>query len=324
MAEVGVGVSEDLVTEDEFVLEDDGSTGLPAEFEEPETEEVASPDDEVGDSGEEEETAEEPAPEEVAAPKEVPRAQKRIQDLVATNKELQQNLERQQQYFQQQLAQVQQQQQEQQQRYQQEQLELQRQQLELARQRQEREDETNLTELEKFRRGIISEVKKSDPELKSELESIKKQLQESQEAQKKAQEEAERQRRVMHFSRQADAMLGDVVLKGIESTVKSKLDVRAKDVLMTYCAAYGIEPKDAAPQFKQFLDDYAQAKMQGRANSGKKTPKVAGAPASKMSPTMPNQKVSRKWPNEKQLRAANYDSAFDWVADGEPPLPPAE
>lgn len=324
MAEVGMGLSEELFDQSEETEEvEDESSGLPPDFEEVPEEEEPDADDEVGDSSEEEETAEDEEPEEEDAPK-GSRAQRRIQDLVSSNKQLQQNLEQQQLQFQRQLASIQQQQKEQDSQYRKEQLELQKQQLEIERRRREREEESELTELEKFRRGIISEVKGSSPELKRELEEIKKQLEESKSAQQKAREEAERQRRVMHFSKQADAMLGDVVLKSVAGESRAKLDTRAKDVLMTYCAAYGVEPKDAAPQFKQFLDDYAHAVMQGRASSGKKAAKVAGAPASKMSPKAPKQKVSRAWPNAKQLRANNYDSVFDWVASGEPPLPPSE
>jgi len=252
------------------------------------------------------------------------RAQKRIQSLNQKNKELAEQMAQRDAYYQQQLAMMQQQmqqgQQESERSAQQEQLELQRRQLEILQRQREREDESNLSPMEAYRRQILKDAEGSmKSAVSSELEELRRELNAEKDARAQQREEVERQQRYAYYQAQTRQATNKVLLDGFSDDHRSSLGKEADEMILAYAGAFGVEPKDAAVRFKKWMDGYVQASLSGRAQKGgRKIQKSRQVPSSSRGGKRAVK--GNAYPEFKSLRKAGYDSYVEWVAAGEPPI----
>jgi len=267
------------------------------------------------------------ASEEVADAKPTSKAQQRIRQLANTNKELrdqfgtvQKQLSEQQQAFQYQMWQMQQQQAAQMEQWKHE---AQRAAQEVAKLR-ERDDDKNLSELQKWERDILRTADKRTEEKVQGISRVAEERIRRIEAQYQAQQEAvEKERRFSYYSNETKKVR-DNLLTGFEEP--ANLSRETDEMLLAYCGAFGLEPSQAAPYFKKYLDRYHQAKLRADAKQrGVQVKKAAALPkagrprAPGAAPNRPGYTRS-KFPAPELLRKNNYDNYVDWVAAGEPPL----
>lgn len=295
--------------------------------------------EELVTKGEDETEEEEEEPKKASEPQKESRAQKRIKQLSAKNKELQGQLEKtaaeMQAKFEQQTKALQQQiwqeQQRQNQAMQQAQLEYQRTLQQLNQVKAEAE-EKNLDPAQRWerqlQRKILSEAEqiasKQTSALQEELENFKL-------AQQHAIEEQNKQKRYQKYREMTSEATNKVLFEKIDPELRQDLIGPAQELLLTYSTAFGEMPDVAASKFAKFLENYQTAVLKTRAKKNgavltknskevKATPKAVAAgegwkPGKNGTPT----------PTKELLEHNGYRGKlayFDWASEGRKPLRP--
>ena len=254
------------------------------------------------------------------------RAQKRIQNLAARNKELEQGLRQQQEYFQRQMQALQYQMQQNAARPQTDdtlaqQLALQQQQLQMLQQQKQSEEYKNLTPLEQLKMDILKESEsKTSSAINSQLSELRKQLEDEKSTRLKSQQEAQRKARYDYYNRQTAAATKEQILSSFKQEDASQLREDAEEMVLAMAGAFGIEPSEAAVRLKGYMDRYMRASMTARSSSkGQKVRKSRSIPK----PAAGGRRQAKgglRMPTLPQIKKAGYDNHIDWIAAGEPPV----
>lgn len=261
--------------------------------------------------------------EEEAEPQKGSRAQKRIQQLSARAKELEQTIAQRDAQYQQYIQSLQQQHHQQEQQLAQERLEIERRRLETEQQRIRREEEAGLSDLEKWRRSVVNDAKSEvEKAAASRVEQLEKRLQDM-ESQRKAEiERFEAKQRTDYFQKKAEEEGTRTVLSGLLPEDRNKLVQDTGNLVMVWAAANGVDPSVAAPAFNQFLDRLVAAKIKSTGSSAKKSVKVNPPSALVGGKATPAERAaSSSIPSMEDILAAGYSSFFHWVEQGEKPIP---
>ncbi|MAH51550.1 hypothetical protein CMI37_37385 [Candidatus Pacearchaeota archaeon] len=248
------------------------------------------------------------------------RADKRIQNLVKERKQLEQELRQRDQYYHQHLSAMQQEiaaQKAGDSKAMQEQLELQKRQLEYLQMQSDSKGE--LTPMEEYRMNIIKEAsEQAGDKFSPEVAALREELEGLKTARQEESERTQRQQRYNYYNQQTQAARDGILLKGFAPDRAKQLAEPMDEMLLAFCGAFGVEPDKAAPQFKKYLDLYVQGALENRARGGgQKIRKGRAVPKSAPSGKR-SAKQGNKFPKPDVLRKAGFDSAFDWIAAGEP------
>jgi hypothetical protein len=249
------------------------------------------------------------------------RAQRRIQQLAAKAKELEQQIAQRDAQHQQYIQYLQQQRFQEEQKISQERLEIERHRLEAEQARARREEEANLSDLEKWRRSVVHDAKSEvERAANSRVEVLEKRLQDMESQRKSEIEMWEAKQRTEMFQRKAEAEGTRAVLGALLPEDRNKLVQETGNLVMTWAAANGVDPSIAAPAFNQFLDKLVAARIKATANTAKKTVKTN--PPSVISSKVPQAKEEKpsQFPSPEELRMAGYDNIWHWLENGQKPI----
>jgi len=262
--------------------------------------------------------------EEVETPPPAPesKANKRIQTLIAKNKEIEAEAKGREARYQEQLGLMQRQIQNtraEESRATQQQLEMQRQQLAMMQQQRVSETEKSLTPQEQYERDFLrraSDAAKGafTPEvaaLRTEIEQMK---------QVRQQETAEAQKRQQHeYYNSQTRQVREELLKSFSPDRAAQLAEPIEELVLSFSGAWSAEPKEIGPRMKKFLDTYVQGVLETRAKSGQKIRKGQAVPRS-ASGGKRTAKGGGSTPSFAALRKAGYNDYVEWMAQGEPAI----
>lgn len=286
------------------------------EVEQSEDEEGFEPDSE--DAEQEEELDEALDEAEEAPPVEAKRgAQKRIKELVQQRNEVREQMSAMQAQYQQQMQQVQAQMQQQANAQQQalaQQNELLQRQLQMAEAKRQAEVEESLTPMEQLKRDIQREtLAQAQQGWQSQYQQLQGQFEAQQQAQQEAQVQAEKQARYQYYDNQSREVLKTQIFEGYEDTETKDIEAPMQEMLLSYCAAFGLEPKDAAPRFKKLLDAHVNAKLKARsAVSGKKVAASRKVTKSAQPGRKPAGGTAK--PSWAELKEQGFEDYLEWQA----------
>jgi hypothetical protein len=192
-------------------------------------------------------------------------------------------------------------------------------QLELLTSRKEIEEEQNLSPMDQYERKILRQAKQQAAvEAEQKVAALQQQVQAQEQQRQKAIAEQQRRQRYVYYSNQAAQARNEALLNQMEQNTAQALAQETDEMLLAYSAAYGLEPKDAAPRFRRYLDKYAQAAIKRQsAAAGARVRQSRQVPASAPTGRVATQQTNA-WPSLQDLRAAGFDSHPDWIAAGEP------
>lgn len=269
------------------------------------------------------------------------RAQKRIQSLSAEKKRLTEQLSGTQQQFQMVLQQQQQLMQQQlqmsEQKYAQQmqllqsQLQAQAAEYNKLKSALDRTEEEGLSDLEKYERKLLAQAEaRAEAKLKAQLEPLTKELESEKQKRNRLAEDFKRKAEIVRIRKEAAAARAEALYQGFdETTVADKTD--AGDALvLTWSAAFGEAPAEAAKHLRAYLDWYADTRAKVRSKA-KATPQTTSKPqVGKKLPASPAgsvesvavQRSTTGLPvaDRDALRANGYLNYFEWQKAGFPPL----
>lgn len=275
MSSGGVDVSAEANVSPDDILES-ATPKVKAEKAGPE-EEVEAPAEEVEAETEEVEV---PAQTETEGLSE--RATKRVQNAVNRAKEAELRLAEMQAQSQQQIAYLQyqlQQQMAQQQAAMREQQEFYRRQEQVREQLRLQAEEQNLTPAQKIEREWLEKAKRAAlEELRPQLEQQKQAIARAEAEKQQAMRAYQERQMLQQYKAKADTVNRSVLFNGLANEDIGKLNDKAQELLLTWGTAAGEEPEQAALGFKQFLDNYYQARLRATAKSGAKLKQTVNAP----------------------------------------------
>lgn len=165
-------------------------------------------------------------------------------------------------------------------KFQEAQLALERQRIAMMERARDKEEEAQLSDIEKAKRAFLKEAQDSAKrELSPELKVLQDKLATFEQERETARQAAEQNQRNEYFRQQAQSVLGGVLLKGFEAEEQQSLGPSMEEMLYTFSGAFGVDPMRAAPVFKQFLDKYVKAENSRLARSaGSKVAESRQAP----------------------------------------------
>ena len=249
------------------------------------------------------------------------RAQRRIQQLAARAKELEQTIAQRDVQYQQYIYGLQQQQQSQEQKLSQERLEIERQRLEAEQQRIKREEEAGLSDLEKWRRSVVNDAKSEvEQAAAARVQTLEHRLQELENQRQAEIQRWEAKQRTDFFQHKAEEEGTKAVLSGLLPEDRNKLTQDTGNLVMVWAAANGVDPSVAAPAFNQFLDRLVTAKIKATATQAKKAVKTNPPSMMQGKNMTPMEKQASAIPSLEDIKAAGYESFFHWVEQGEKPI----
>ena len=79
----------------------------------------------------------------------------------------------------------------------------------------------------------------------------------------------EKQRRFSHYNDLTKKARQEILLNEVDPKAAEPLSEEAEETLLAYAAAYGLEPNQAAPRLKKFLDGYAPAYINAKSAAAK-------------------------------------------------------
>lgn len=247
-------------------------------------------------------------------------AEDRIRQLIQQRNDARDELQKQQLAYQQEMARAQYASQQQQAQFQQQQLELQRQQLAALQRSKAVDEDASLDPAERARRKFLSELKEQTrAELLPELQVVKQQLAQERQAREKAQQESERRQRYDYFSKQGEQVLGRV-MQGYDPEDVKTLKGELEETLFSYAAAFGKEPYEVEPQFRQLINKLVKAETKKVARGGQAVARSQATPMT-TKPMASNVAPAKKAPSLDQLYRAGFENHIRWRAAGSPDLP---
>lgn len=186
------------------------------------------------------------------------------------------------------------------------------------------EDTSNLSPMEIYKRQILKEAEaRTKNSLKGEfdeqLDAVKKQLAEERQYREAFKQEADRRELFQKYNKLTEKAREEILFKDAEPDFKRAWGSAADELVLTYAAAFGLEPEEAAPQLKKFLDAYSHMDIARRT-------KTSGAKL-KQSRQIPNtagagrrQAGGTPMPTLSALRKAGFSNHIQWMRAGEPAL----
>ena len=200
-------------------------------------------------------------------------AQKRIKQLVDQRNEMRTQLAQTQAAFQAQMSQMQAQlaqAQEQSTNYARQQNGLLQKQLDMLSRKATDEQLDKMSPLERHDHELKMRVS-SDLETKihEALAPLKGQLDAERRARAQAEQQMEKQRRFSHYNDLTKKARQEILLNEVDPKAAEPLSEEAEETLLAYAAAYGLEPNQAAPRLKKFLDGYARAYINAKSAAAK-------------------------------------------------------
>ena len=186
------------------------------------------------------------------------------------------------------------------------------------------EDTSNLSPMEIYKRQILKEADaraktSMKSELDGELNAVKQQLAEERQYREAFTKEQDQKQLFRKYNDLTTKAREEVLFTGAEPEFKRVWGGAADEMVLTYAAAFGIEPSAAAPRLKKFLDAYSQMDIARRTkNSGAKLKQTRQIPQSAGAGRRPASGIPM--PSVETLRKAGYSNHVQWMRAGEPAL----
>lgn len=246
------------------------------------------------------------------------RAQQRIQQIIAERNEERKQRE----VLQSQLIAAQTEQNRLNAEFQKRQLDMEQRRFEMAQARDRAEAEANLSDVDRARAKFLADAAKTArEELRKEMEPELKALREHQEQDKQARAQAQAQadtaQRLQYFQSRAEQALTSEIMKGYAPEDVSSLKDEMEEMLYSFAGAFGADPVDIAPKFKQFISKVVKAE-------NKKVSRTAATTIAKSQGTvapLPAGRTSngtQALPTMAQLKKAGFDNYVQWRGRGAP------
>lgn len=277
--------------------------------------------------GQDEEEAEgdEPAVDTKPAKKELTPYQKRVQGLIQREKQARDEIARVTQYYAQQMQDMQQQIQARETTERNELLMLQRRQLEMAERRTAEDAERALPEHERARLKFVREIEsKAEQAALSKLSPKVQELEDKLAARERAEQERaaqdERAKMYQNWNSQAQNALQKTLLAGFDPKDAQELAPELEEMLFAYAGAFGLEPMQAAPYFKSFLQRTFKAEAK-RVSKGAGAKVAAGKAATQPLPSGRAGGGTKGLPTLAELRVdGRYENHVQYFRAGSPAL----
>lgn len=318
-AEDGADSPDEMLVDD--VPQADEEAEAP-EGEEPEAGQSGPPAAEPEDPDEDDDEGDEEEPEEDEPKPKGSRAQKRIQQLAARSKELEQQLSQVTQQSQLQFQSVLQQQEakHQAQMDQMQQLiEVRSREAELMQAKQSREEDQNLSEVDRFAAKIEREtMAKAESLFDSKLEALQSKMDEQEAAHAERQQKMENQRVFERVSQRTEAARNSTFFKGFnQESITPEVGQAVDDTIMALAAARNIPIEEAASFLSQLTDIVGQ-KRQATKKAAKSKPKVKPAKAGLPSSARQAAKGGEKAPSLQEIKEMGFNNHLRWAEAGSP------